>query len=265
MCPEDGSREDEVPPIRRVERFLDRLFAAGAFGELEPGAVVPAAGPAEGAAAPVQRALLSVDDAGDYLLCAGRELSLGHARAGLADLPVLADVGPLHARFHLRSSFGSGESWCLEPVARERVYRNAEPLQAAAALADGDDLRLGKNLELVFQAPDPASATAVLALGRGADCLGASHVVLFAAGAGGRLRLGAAAGRHVRVPNLIVGADLMLFQRRLWIASEAGVAVAGSASAETLGMPFPPDARVDVRIGKGEHGRAPFSFSLLPL
>jgi hypothetical protein len=281
--------EEEPKPIRRVERFLERLFAPGALGEGEGEG--PEGAPDEGrppqdpprADAPgkrltarpfapellpgggPQRALLTVDDAGDFLLCAGREIVLGHARAGSADLPVLADVGPRHARFVLGASLAGGEEWQLQPLGTEKVFRNAEPVSTSTALAHGDELRLGRNLELVFQLPDPASATAVLAFRRGIDCLGASCVVLFAAGSGGRIRLGAAAGRHVRVPTLLAGAELVLDGQRLRVASPAGVS-SGGARAPALELAFPPPARVDVVVGEPPPGgRAPFSFSLAPI
>jgi len=275
--------DEEQKPIRRVERFLERLFASGALGEgeedpagdalherpsVQPRELVLArpGAPHEHGDDAAPRALLTVDDAGDYLLCAGREIVLGHARAGRADLPVLADVGPRHARFVLSASLAGGEEWRLQPLGSERVFRNAEPVSTATALADGDELLLGRNLELLFQLPDPASATAVLSFRRGADCLGASHVVLFAAGSGGRMRLGAAAGRHVRVPNLIPGAELTLAEGRLVVVSEAGVERDGGARAASLELPFPPARRIDVSVGKPRaDGRPPFAFSLAPV
>jgi hypothetical protein len=262
---------EENRPIRRVERFLERLFAPaeGDPPHAAEGPDAPQAFPGPGGEARARpgpaRALLTVDDAGDYLLCAGREVVLGHARGGGADLPVLADVGPRHARFVLCASLAGGEEWRLQPLGTERVFRNAEPVSTETVLADGDALRLGKNLEVDLALPDPASASAVLTFRRGVDCLGAAHVILVAPGPGGRIRLGAAARRHVRVPNLLTGAELVLEGERLVVVSEAGVSRGPGVRAGSLQLAFPPRDRVDVLVGpRPADGRPPFSFSLAP-
>jgi hypothetical protein len=70
----------------------------------------------------------------------------------------------------------------------------------------------------------------------------------------------------VRVPNLLSGAELVLADGRLSIASEAGVASAAAGRSERLEVPFPPPARVDIQLGKGSADeRPPFSFSLSPV
>jgi hypothetical protein len=209
------------------------------------------------------RALMTVDDAGDYLLCAGDDVLIGHARGAAADLPVLADVGIEHARLQRRSSLAGGSEWFLIPLGGERAARNAEPIAAPVPLADGDELLLGGNLRVAFRQPDPASASAVLDLLGGIDCLGAAHVVLFAPGPGGRIRVGARGGRHVRVPNLEPGFELALGPDGIRATSAAGI---GRTPAERLGaldLAFPPERRLDLSLGPPlPGGRPPFSFSL---
>jgi len=210
-----------------------------------------------------RRVLMTVDDAGDFLLCAGDDLLLGHARGGAADLPVLADVGIEHVRLERRSSLAGGSEWFVVPLAGERVLRNAEPLFAPAPLFDEDELLLGSNLRVRFRQPDPASASAVLDLLGGIDCLGATHVVLLAPGAGGRVRIGARGGRHVRVPNLEPGFEISLGPTGLIASSAAGIGRSPAARAPEVLLPFPPERRVDLSIGGPlPGGRPPFSFSL---
>jgi hypothetical protein len=212
------------------------------------------------------RALLTVDDAGDFLLVAGDDVLVGHARGARADVPVLADVGLEHARLARRDSLTGGSRWVLVPLGVERVARNAERLRAPAELADGDELLLGTNLRVLYRQPDPASATAVLDLLGGIDCLGAAHVVLFAPGPGGRLRVGARGARHVRVPGLEPGFELDRDAEGLRVTAPAGVASGGGERRTELVLPFPPTARVDLVVGPpAAGGRPPFSFALAPV
>jgi hypothetical protein len=209
------------------------------------------------------RVLMTVDDAGDFLLCAGDDISIGHARGAAADLPVLADVGVEHARFQRRSSLTGGSDWLVVPLAGERVSRNAEPITSPVAVADGDALLLGTNLRVIFRQPDPASASAVLDLLGGVDCLGAAHVVLLAPGVGGRVRIGARGGRHVRVPNLEPGFELALAPGGIAVTSAAGIGLGAAERASEVLLPFPPERRMDLSVGAPlPGGRPPFSFSL---
>lgn len=62
----------------------------------------------------VIRIHLGIDLVGDLLLCVGRRWTLGHQRAGIADLPFLADVPPVGARIDFEGmSFHGGPSWTL--------------------------------------------------------------------------------------------------------------------------------------------------------
>src|SRR6185436_16521093 len=133
--------------------------------------------------------LLSVDDAGAFLVCLREEIVLGHVQ-GDADLPFLADVAPRHAVLRRATTFASGPVWSIEPVGRERVCVGGEPVSGRRALASGDEIELAPNLALRFVLPVPASESALLELHAGAECLGATHVILFAEGSGGRLAIG---------------------------------------------------------------------------
>ena len=212
-----------------------------------------------------QRFLLTVDDAGEFLVSTGDGHLAGHPRGGRADLPLLADVGVEHARFLLGESLRDGGRWRVEPFGAERVAVNGEPVSTSADLRDGDLVGLGANLELRFRRPDPASTCAVLDLLHGVECLGAAHVILFGCGLGSRLRIGAAAGRHIRVPGLVTGLELVHDEDRLLVSSEAGVSGPGVRGARVLTLPFPPARRVDLAVGVAAEGRPPCGLSLLPV
>lgn len=205
---------------------------------------------------------LAVDDLGSLLVVAGDELVLGHVRAGEADLPFLADVGPRHARLRRERSFSAGSRWLLEPVDGERVLARGLPLAGPRALADGDEVELGVNLAFRYRRTDPASESALLSLQRGAECRGSASVLLLAPGPGGRVRVGP--GPHCLLRTAAPAREIRLELRgsELWLASES-VAVQGGAPRSTLVLAVPPAERVDVMAPRGEGG-APFALSLLP-
>jgi hypothetical protein len=209
-------------------------------------------------------ALLSVDDAGQYLLVGSERVTLGHLRAARADLVFLADVGALHAELVREDSLRDGPGWRVRPLGGETVSLAGRMLAPEGArITSGERVRLGTNLEFVFRLPDPASASAVLELCHGAECLGARRVLLFAPGAGGRFALGALARHAVRVPGL----DFVLaFERagdELVLTGEAS-AEAGLLAGEQR-LAFPPRERRTLSTGAARGSRPPFSCSLEPV
>lgn len=210
--------------------------------------------------------LLTVDDAGQFLVATGSWLSLGHVRAGEADLRFLADVGPIHAVLRRSESLRSGPSWRLAAHGAESVLVEGEAVgPEGCTLHEGDAIRLGDNLHLRFRAPDPASHTVLLELHHGAECCGARTVVLFGEGAGGRLRIGAAGQRHITVPNLDHEIELVRDGERLQVVCEAGVRGGAESWTEGFSLPCPPTRRVDLSIGRSKDGRPPFSLALDPV
>jgi hypothetical protein len=209
-------------------------------------------------------ALLSVDDAGQFLLVASERVTLGHLRAARADLPFLADVGALHAELVREDSLRLGPGWRIVPLGGETVLVAGRALgPEGARLVSGERVRLGTNLEFAFHAPDPASASAVLELRQGAECLGARRVLLFAAGPGGRFMLGSLARHAVRVAGLEFA---LAFER---VGQELQLLGEDTAEAGTLAgvrrLVFPPDERVTLSTGAARGSRPPFSFSLEPV
>jgi hypothetical protein len=205
-------------------------------------------------------ALLSVDGAGQYLLCARERLTLGHLRAARADLGFLADVGAVHAELVRVDSLQDGPGWRIVPCGAERVrVEGQEVTPAGRRLAADERVRLGENLEFRLQQPDPASASVVLELLHGIECAGARRIVLLAPGAGGRVRIGAALSHHVRVAGLAF--DLALE----WHGSELRVRASEPLEGVPPHLAFPPAERVALRVGAPHGSRPPFGLSLEPV
>jgi len=216
---------------------------------------------------------LAVDDGGDLLAVAGPSLVLGHARAGSADIPLLADLESRHARLTYAESFHAGPVWRLEALASAPVRVEGREVLGARSLNDGDLVRLAPNLEFRFSRPDPASATAVLELLHGAEAEGAQRVLLFVPGPTGRVRVGARTNRHVPVSGIEHEIELELEREpggaQLVVRCAGGVRSAGGpglapASGEER-VALPPRARVDLVLGARPSQRAPYGLSLLPL
>jgi hypothetical protein len=243
--------------LARLFSWLDRNLGHGpSLGLVSPAPASPA--PRR------DQALLSVDGAGQYLLCAGERLTLGHLRAGKAELGFLADVGALHAVLTRAESLQAGSGWHLAPLGDELVRVDGEPLaRVGRRLVAGARVRLGENLELRYSLPDPASASALLELLHGAECAGARRVVLLAPGAGGRVRIGSAAAHHVRVPGLDLALELE------WRGAELGVAsdepLRGAFEGRRGALPFPPLVRLAVNAAAARGSRPPFALSLEPI
>jgi len=208
--------------------------------------------------------LLSVDDAGQFLIVPGARVSLGHLRSGEADLLFLAGVGAVHAHLERTESLSGGPSWSLHPVASERSFVNGQGIAGPTRLVSGDHVRLGENLSFSVQRPDPASHTIFLELLHGLECSGAKRIVLFGEGEGGRLRIGAAAQRHVRVANLEHEILLVHQAGRLFVHCEAGVEGLDGSGEEGVSLPCPPPQRFDLSIGKPKGSHPPFGLAFEP-
>lgn len=251
-------------PLARLFAWLDRVLSTGA-----PHAAGLTAPPAFSAMVDGSRpardtlpmaALLSVDGAGQFLLCGGERLTLGHLRAGQADLLFLADVGVVHATLVRADSLHAGPGWRIVPCGEERVTVAGVAVPATGKrLAAGERVQLGENLEFSLALPDPASATAVLELARGAECAGARHIVLLSPGPGGRVRIGSTSRDHVRVPGLDFDLVLEWGGDELELASE--LPLEGALEGSRLRMPFPPRERLALACGKPRGSRPPFGLS----
>lgn len=258
-----------MPALTRLFAWLDRVLGGGAGAPAPPARVSPvrpsrARGPLASAAS------LAVDGGGQFLLCGGERLTLGHLRAGQADLGFLADVGALHAILERAESLLEGPGWRIAPCEGEAVRVDGRPLgPEGRRLAHGARVRLGENLEFLVELPDPASASAVLEILHGVECAGARRVVLFAPGAGGRVRIGSTLAHLVRVPGLDFELVLERSEAGLELQSEVPLRREGSApeseESEHLRLDFPPRSHEAFTAGRPRGSRPPFGFSLEPV
>ena len=224
---------------------------------------------------PDRRFHLAVDDAGESLVAYGNSITIGHSRAGAADLGFLADLDPLHVRLYRTESFHAGLGWRIEPIRKQRIAIGGQLVDSGGAmLADGDEVQLSTNLAFRFRRPDAASGSALLELLHGAECEGASSILLFSPGEAGRIHISSSRGRHLRVPRLgeeimlwIDGVELVVESRAQLSAS--GVDAAIQAPTERgpggLRVPCPNPGRIDFRVGGGSGSRPPFGFSVRPI
>lgn len=216
-----------------------------------------------------QRFLLAVDDGGEFFVVSGPSVTIGHLRSPSADLPFLADVEAEHARLELLDSFHTGPRWTLASLSGSRILVAGRFLDDAPVILSHDDLvQLGPNLSFRFRSPDPASSSAVLDLLSGADCQGARHVLLFARGAGGRVRVAARLDRHIPIPELAHEISLELEESALVVRCPGGVRVQGGVSSAgsdpALSLPCPPLQSISLTLGARPANRPPFGITVWP-
>jgi hypothetical protein len=217
-----------------------------------------------------KRFLLSVDDGGEFFTASGESLVIGHLRSPSADLPFLADVDAEHARLALLDSFHAGPRWTISALTRSRLLVGGRLVeQSPVVLSDGDSVQLAPNLAFRFRSPDPASSSAVLDLMSGADCQGARHVLLFAPGPGGRVRIAARVDRHVPVPDLLQEISLEIDGPSLVVRCPGGVRVQGGVAAvgegPALSLPCPPTQAISLNLGARPANRPPFGLTFSPV
>jgi hypothetical protein len=227
-----------------------------------------------------QRFLLAVDDGGEFFAASGESLVIGHLRSPSADLPFLADVEAEHAILAIEDSFHRGPRWSLAAASGSRILVGGRFVDAKPVLlADGDPVQLAPNLAFRFRAPDPASGSAVLDLQSGVDCQGARHVLLFAPGVGGRVRIAARADRLIPVPELTqevsleidsssiggssIGASSLVVRCPGGVRVQGGISPGGSDP--TLVLPCPPTQPISLDLGARAAGRPPFGLTFSPV
>jgi hypothetical protein len=222
-----------------------------------------------------RRFRLAVDDVGEFLVCHAPRLLIGDTHAGRADLPITANIDPEHVCLVRTESFHAGPGWRIEPVGGQRVAIGGQLVDSGgAALLDGDEVQLARNLAFVFRQPEAASGSAMLELLHGAECIGASRVLLLAPGTTGRLRISALRGRHLYARRLEEDVTLWVDDEQLVVEcagdlraegdAELTVQVAGPAGPGGLRVACPPTERVGFVVGRGELQGPPFGFSVAP-
>jgi hypothetical protein len=222
-----------------------------------------------------RRFRLAVDDIGEFLVVHSARVTIGHAHAGLADLPVAADVDPEHARLIRTESFHAGPGWRIEALREQRIAIDGHELDAGGgALLDGDEVRLARNLAFVFRRPEAASGSALLEFLHGAECAGTRRVLLLAPGPAGRLRLGSTSGRHLvsrRLEHdvtLWIDGDELVVECAGSLRAEHDVEVTiqgpGASGPGGLRVVCPPLRRQGFVVGRGGPEGPPFGFSIAP-
>ena len=219
--------------------------------------------------------LLAVDDIGEFLVSTAGEVTIGHARAMQADLPILADLDPHHVRLVCTESFHSGPGWRIEATRAQPVAIGGELIDpGGASLIDGDEVQVSPNVSFLFRRPEAASGSAILEFLHGVECRGALRVLLFAPGRAGRVRIGNRPGRHMVARRAKEEISLWLEEGAMVIESAAKLRVDGTELAiqpvsETgpggLRLPCPPSSRVSITVGQGGEQGPPFGFSLRPV
>jgi hypothetical protein len=100
--------------------------------------------------------LMWVDAVGGYWVCLRDQITLGQpAVGGTADVPILGDISKRHAKIRR-----DGEGYLIE--AYRPVYVDGRLVDKVRSLVNGQTVRLGDSVELVFRRPHALSATARL-------------------------------------------------------------------------------------------------------
>jgi len=222
------------------------------------------------------RLLASIDDAGDVFMLAGSSITIGHAAAGVADLPLLADLDALHARASLVESFHGGLSWVLtiEPGAAAPVV-DGQPVEDPSrpiALVDGVEVVFGRGASFRVRRSDPSSASIMLELMHGAEVAGARRVLLMAFGEGGRVRVGPRRRRHIPVGGLACDIEIILERAgeqgpaHVLVRCEGGARRTTSVGERTteVMLDLPLEERVDLALGAAPDRLPPFGIALRP-
>jgi len=289
VASEDPARAGEVRrdlksvegPQSKNSRSIEKLLAEmrAESGVVPPKAVKSESRPAEKPPAPppVPRAAgaplrfhLAIDDGGEFLVVSGASITIGHARSGEADIPLLADLESVHARLVWSESFHAGPGWHIEPISSGVVEVAGRLLGAESQrLADGDEVRLAPNLSFRFRLPVLSSSTALLNLMHGAESEGAVSVLLLLPGASGRVRIGPQLRRHVPITGLEHEVEMTLEDGQLAVSCEGGVRVDGPGAPEgaapSCTLDLPPVARFDVTVNARPSQRPPFSIAIGPI
>jgi hypothetical protein len=214
---------------------------------------------------------LAVDDAGEYLVLEGEELTIGHAKNRAADLPILADLLERHASLRFRAqSFHGGAGWEIAPTpeldAAGRAIRvNGVAVRGARTLKGGDRIEFSPQFAIRFHAPDPASSSSVLELERGFECLGAQRVLLLSPGPGGRVRIGRRSRDHVRVARATPEIELELESSALRFASETPLSLERGAASVQQRIVHPVQSRAALSVSRASAAEPPFVITVAPI
>jgi hypothetical protein len=189
--------------------------------------------------------VLRVDEGGQALIVPRDRVRIGNARTPGNDLPILASISSEHAELVREMSFHGGLRYRVKAFPAKDLAVNGRKV-TEADLVPGDRIRLGEDLELLFELPAPDSRTALLTLKEGFEVDGVSRVLLLKGrGRDGRIRLGPGADCHLRVAS---------GRAELYESSEGVLFCSSPDGVQVDGAPTVPEARIGpgamVRCGK---------------
>ncbi|MEE9393509.1 MAG: hypothetical protein V3W41_13485 [Planctomycetota bacterium] len=217
-------------------------------GDKQPGPSRPNAGrPAKSLSA--AHWMLSVEEHGEYLLLGDEQFTLGNEVSAAADFTLLANIASRHVEFSRKTSFHGGSKYEVQAIADSELYVNGEAT-IHRVLESGDRIRLGNELEIVFDMPCERSRAAVLRLSGTYLIQGAKAIILVpATGRGGGIVVGNRSDAHV-VTDGHEG-DLEIFRERvnaeqLVAQSPQGVALNDDEARSRV------DIKADARLAAGE-------------
>lgn len=221
------------------------------------------------------RFLLAVDDAGEFLVAVGDTFRIGHLRAADVDLPFLADVASHAAVLRLVEDFHVGARWRIAPEEGATVVVNERAVGASGTvLADGDEVRLARNLAFRFVAKERGTSAARLEFAGGIECCGAPRVLLLPVGDGGRVRIGNSAARTISLGDVEheielaadgAGGNLTVTVRCVVGVAPVGGSAAPSASSEPEArLALPLALQVTLVARARPSGKAPFALIFRP-
>ena len=245
-----------------------------ASGDVSKASAAPAAAPVPAppsrlipGGSPGRRPLrfhLAVDDAGEYIAIGGDEIVIGHRSAERADLPILGDLNAVHARILRSESFHGGPAWMIQPAQDCEIRVGGSVVaEGGAALHDGVEVQLSRQVSFCFRLPDPGSCSALIEFLHGIECEGANRVLLFAQGPAGRVCTGRRLDRLLVVRGEAGELCLELNGEELFCSSPAGLRQPGSTDvAQLLRVSVPPVSPLSLTVGERVNGRPPFGITL---
>ena len=297
LCREAGRLSDEGDE-QRAGRYLDRVASveptlarrwrarimAGTTSSVERGSRQRITEALSGALSDMRREVslsggppvsafrLSLDDLGEYVVPLRSEFTLGHARAGRADLGVIADLEPIHARFCLHVSFHGGHSWRVTPAQAATLTSSGEEVGSdGVTLEAGRLLQLSPHVLIEVEGLEEESSSVALKFRGGVECEGTSRLLLLGRGAAGEVKIGRSASAPFRVAGLEQDLSLRLNEdSKLRVRSSAPIRFGGESSLdgvqrEELMIQVPPARNVDVLVGSSRDGRPPYGLMIAPL
>ena len=144
--------------------------------------------------------LLSLESFGELLVFENDSIVIGNAVANRADLPILANIAARHASISRSVSFHGGLRYTLAALGGRPVEINGVSTEKGA-LADGDRVKLGRDLEFSFRLPSARSKAALLEFSPQFEVEGSRRIVLLPPnGRAGAIIIGPE-DAHLRAPR----------------------------------------------------------------